>query len=78
MYFIFFFFREKSKSESNDLSDKNSTISGTFHVPSIQVQEPNILLNNNNNDVNTSKYKIKKTFKNALPQVSHALNIYHH
>lgn len=67
MYIYIFFFREKTESASKDFQDNHSE---NCHTLSVQTQEPKIQLNNNNNDINITRQKTKKTFKNALPQVS--------
>lgn len=61
---MFAIFREKSES---DFPDNHP---GNCHILPFQIQEPKKQFNNNNNDINIPRKKSKKTFKNALPQVS--------
>lgn len=68
-YAIFSIFRENSKSESSDptTDDHQSTISDICHIPPIQEHNK---LQLNNNSIKCGYVPEKKTFKNALPQVS--------
>lgn len=60
----------KSESVLSDLPDNQSTISNICHKPPSKLQDLQIQFSNNNNNINISEKIPKKTFKNALPQVS--------